>query len=143
MDITKLPGTEQITIDVPALTAFLQEQKFAPSFIDDLTVILFPYNNEDEMEEEMDDDEIDDLVGFSADVWLYCGRKDISLNEQLLRGLRGSCHEYDQLESTEECFENWGFDPAGMTQEQVEADIATFANAHCHRHFVTGIPVIR
>jgi len=127
MDITKLPGTEQITIDVPALTAFLQEQRFSNSFVDDLTVILFPYDNEDEMEEEMEDDEIDDLVGFSADIWLYCGRKDISLNEQLLRGLRT----------------NWGFDPAGMTQEQVEADIATFANAHRHRHFVTGIPVIR
>jgi hypothetical protein len=143
MDITHVPGTEDIEINVPALAAFLQEQKFSTSFIDELTMILVPYVDEDEREEEMSDNEIDALIGFDAEIWLYCGRKDIALDRQLLLELRNSCYEYNQLESTAECFENWGFDPDDMTKAQAEADITAFADMHAHRHFITGIPVIR
>ena len=134
MDITRAPGTEQFSIDSTALTTFLQKRGFTPTYINDLNIILLPYSSD----AEVDDDDWDEYGTPFVDVWLYCeGATAETLNRQLLLGLRRSCYEEDQQDSTTLCLANWGINPRTITDDQMEADIAGFADWYCQDQFVT------
>ena len=134
MDITRAPGTEQFSIDSTALTTFLQKRGFTPTYINDLNIILLPYSSD----AEVDDDDWDEYGTPFVVVWLYCeGATAETLNRQLLLGLRRSCYEEDQQDSTTLCLANWGINPRTITDDQMEADIAGFADWYCQDQFVT------
>jgi hypothetical protein len=134
MDIIHAPGTEQFSIDRTALTAFLQKARFAQSYIDDLNMILLPVASDSEV----DDDDWEVYGSAFVDVWLYCKDATVeTLNRQLLLGLRRSCYEEDQQESTAQCLANWGLDPKTMTDDQIEADIVGFADWYSEAQLIT------
>jgi len=128
-------GTEHVEIDVPALTAFLLQQKFSPAYIDAVTIILVPFEDGDDI----DDETYDKLFVGDIDVLLYLYRTDITLNAQLLREIRQSWHENDQDENAPEYTEDMVIGPI----DEVEtADIVAFGNLDCPQFVTVGEAVL-
>ena len=135
MKVVHAQGTEQVSIDLPALETFLTEQGFSQAYLDATTIILLPYGGD----VDVPDETFDELMTWDIDVFIYVKRDDITLNQQLLREIRRSCHENDQSAETEECFENWAIEPL---TERAEEDIAQFGNTSCPEFFTIGEAVL-
>jgi hypothetical protein len=132
MEISRMPGTQHIDVDVAALKAFLLEQHFAPSFVEDLHLIFVPLATS----EEIDDALFDEYNTARNDVWVCTkDRSSEQLNCDLLRALRQEPYEFCVLPCCGESltlFEAHGVDIADQ-----KADVARFVERFAHRQFLT------
>lgn len=84
MNITRMPGTQHIGVDMPRLKSFLLEQHFDPEIIKELEIILLAVPTDDEIDDDLYEEYPDRFALFLA-----CTGKDApALQLELLTSLR-------------------------------------------------------
>jgi hypothetical protein len=138
MEISRMPETQHIQVDAPALKAFLLEQHFAPSFVEELHLILVPLANC----KEVDDDLFEQYTTARNDIWVYTKDRSVEqLNRDLLTALREEPYEFCVLPCCGESLDT--FAAHGVDIDDPSADVARFVERFVHHQFLIIDPTTR